>query len=60
MKLSQALQEKKMDLRLRDKSLVDGKITKEELNTYLESLPDESSKMTYTEDIIQKSSSFHD
>jgi polyhydroxyalkanoate synthesis regulator phasin len=42
MKLRLALEEKLMDARLRDRLLAEGKITKEEVKKYLDSLADES------------------
>lgn len=42
MKLRLALEEKLTDLRVRDRLLAEGKLTKEELKKYLESLPDDS------------------
>jgi polyhydroxyalkanoate synthesis regulator phasin len=42
MKLRLALEEKLMDARLRDRLLAEGKITKEEVKKYLDSLTDES------------------
>ena len=42
MKLRLALEEKLMDARLRDRLLAEGKITKEQVKKYLESLTDDS------------------
>jgi polyhydroxyalkanoate synthesis regulator phasin len=42
MKLRLALEEKLMDARLRDRLLAEGKISKEEVKKYLDSLADES------------------
>ncbi len=42
MKLRLALEEKLLDARLRDRLLAEGKITKEEVKKYLDSLPDEA------------------
>ncbi len=42
MKLRLALEEKLMDVRLRDRLLAEGKITKEELKKYLDSLSDDA------------------
>ena len=53
MRLSDALKDKLMDVRLRDKWLDDGKITKEELDEYLKSLPDDGSKLTYTDSHVK-------
>lgn len=42
MKLRLALEEKLMDVRVRDRLLAEGKITKEEVKKYLDSMSDES------------------
>lgn len=42
MKLRLALEEKLMDSRLRDRLLAEGKITKEEVKKYLDTLADEA------------------
>lgn len=42
MKLRLALEEKLMDARVRDRLLAEGKITKEEVEKYLKSLPDDA------------------
>lgn len=42
MKLRLALEEKLMDVRVRDRLVAEGKISKEELQKYLETLPDET------------------
>jgi polyhydroxyalkanoate synthesis regulator phasin len=42
MKLRLALEEKLMDARLRDRLLAEGKITKEQVKKYLDSLTDEA------------------
>lgn len=42
MKLAKALDDKKLDIRLLDRLLAEGKITKSELDEYLKNLPDES------------------
>ena len=42
MKLRLALEEKLMDARVRDRLLSEGKITKEQVKKYLDSLPDET------------------
>ena len=41
MKLRLALEEKLMDVRVRDRLVAEGKITKEELKKMMDSLPDE-------------------
>jgi polyhydroxyalkanoate synthesis regulator phasin len=50
MRLSRALQEKLMDVRLRDKLLAEGKITKEEVNKFLTEMGDEAKNATYTDE----------
>lgn len=40
MKLRQALEEKLQDLRLRDRLVAEGKVTKEEVAKWLKQLPD--------------------
>lgn len=50
MRLSRALTEKLMDVRLRDKLLAEGKITKEEVKKYLDSMNDEAKNSTYTDE----------
>lgn len=42
MKLRIALEEKLVDVRVRDRLVAEGKLTKEELKKYLDSLPDDS------------------
>lgn len=42
MKLRLALEEKLMDVRVRDRLLAEGKITKEDLKKYLDSMADET------------------
>lgn len=49
MKLSNALEEKQLDVRLRDKLLEQGKLTKKQVEDYTKSLEDLESKATYTE-----------
>jgi hypothetical protein len=46
MRLSRALNDKKMDLRLRDKLVHEGKITKSQLNDFFKSLPDDATNAT--------------
>lgn len=50
MRLSRALTEKLMDVRLRDKLLAEGKLTKEEVKKYLDTMNDESKNATFTEE----------
>lgn len=42
MKLRLALEEKLLDVRVRDRLLAEGKITKEEVKKYLDSMEDET------------------
>lgn len=46
MKLRLALEEKLLDVRLRDRLLAEGKITKEEVDKFLASLPDDQENAT--------------
>lgn len=50
MRLSRALQEKLMDVRLRDKLIAEGKVTKEEVKKFLDSIADEAKNATFTEE----------
>ncbi len=47
MRLKNAIDQKLFDIRLRDKFLADTKITKDELNDYLKSLPDDAKNSEY-------------
>lgn len=49
MKLSDALEEKQLDVRLRDKLLEQGKLTKAQVDEYLTKLEDSTTKATYTD-----------
>lgn len=44
MKLRQALEEKMLDVRLRDRLLAEGKIAKEDIQKFLKGLPDDAAK----------------
>lgn len=59
MRLSRALNDKKLDLRLRDKLVHEGKMTHKEVEEYLNSLPDDSSNATTTGK-VENSGSQHD
>ncbi len=48
MLLKQALEDKLMDYRVRDRLLEEGKVTKEELEKFLKSLPDDEQKLKET------------
>ena len=50
MSLSDALKEKRLDVRLRDKLLTEGNLNKEEVKKYLKKLEDEGSNFTFTDD----------
>jgi polyhydroxyalkanoate synthesis regulator phasin len=54
MRIAQALKEKLMDVRLRDKLIAEGKVTKEEAEKYMADLPDETNRLVYTEQIEKK------
>ena len=41
MKLARALEEKLLDVRLRDKLMAEGKLTKAEVDEYLQKVPDD-------------------
>lgn len=49
MRLSRALEEKLMDVRLIEKSIAEGKITKADLNKWLSALPDQEGNFTLVE-----------
>ncbi len=49
MRLSKALKEKLNDVRLRDKLLAEGKITKAQVDEYLKALADDSDKAEWTD-----------
>lgn len=48
MRLNIALEEKLMDVRLRDKLISDGKITKAQVEEFLNSLPDDQTRASVT------------
>lgn len=50
MRLSRALQEKLMDVRLRDKLLAEGKVSKEEVKKFLDSIEDVAKNASYTDE----------
>lgn len=51
MRLSRALAEKKMDVRLRDKLLAEDKLSKEDVKKFLDAIPDEAKNSTFTDEI---------
>lgn len=55
MSLSDALKDKKLDVRLRDKFLAQGRLTGDELGSYQSSLTDDADKMTVVETTEKKS-----
>jgi polyhydroxyalkanoate synthesis regulator phasin len=48
MRLSTALEDKKLDLRLRDKLLAEGKLSQKDMEDYINSLPDDAQNATHT------------
>ncbi|OFZ22139.1 MAG: hypothetical protein A2202_05125 [Bdellovibrionales bacterium RIFOXYA1_FULL_36_14] len=48
MRLSKALNDKLLDVRLRDKLMAEGKITQSQIDEYFKSLQDESSNLRYS------------
>jgi len=56
MSLSDALKDKKLDVRLRDKLFSQGRLTSEELSQYQSSLSDDSDKMTIIKSTEKKKS----
>ncbi len=57
MQLSRALQDKLLDIRLRDKLVAEGKLTKAQVDEFLKSLGDDDSNMTLTDAPSSASSS---
>ena len=55
MRLSSALEDKKLDLRLRDKLLHEGKLSKKDIDQYLASLPDDTDNAGSTSQEEEKS-----
>lgn len=47
MRLSIALDEKMMDVRLRDRLMAEGKITQKQVQDYISALPDDESNVDY-------------
>lgn len=60
MRLSRALQDKIMDLRLRDKLVAEGKLSKAQVDEYLTALNDETTNAVYTDEVSKKSTSDED
>ncbi|OFZ26652.1 MAG: hypothetical protein A2381_16805 [Bdellovibrionales bacterium RIFOXYB1_FULL_37_110] len=56
MRLSKALNEKVMDVRLRDKLVAEGKISQAQVDEYFKSLQDESSNLRYSSRSIDSKS----
>lgn len=54
MRLARALDDKKLDLRLRDKLLHEGKVSKSELDNYFNSLPDDAATATTTQAVEEE------
>ena len=55
MRIANALKEKLMDVRLRDKLIAEGKVTKEEVEKYLHELEDQTTKLLYTDQVETQS-----
>jgi hypothetical protein len=53
MKLRKALDEKMMDLRVRDRLVAEGKLTKEQLDKALKELPDDSARAVSLDEAAQ-------
>ncbi|WP_372654946.1 hypothetical protein [Halobacteriovorax sp.] len=51
MRLSKALQDKELDKRLRDKLVAEGKLSKADVESFINSLPDDAANMTTTEEV---------
>jgi len=56
MRLARALEDKKFDVRLRDKLVADKKLAYDEVEKYKTSLSDDTSIATTTDDVASKSS----
>lgn len=56
MRLSRALKDKIMDVRLRDKLLAEGKITQAQVEEFLGSLEDDTKNLSFTSAESKKSS----
>ncbi len=50
MRLSRALEEKLLDLRLRDKLVAEGKVTKAQVAEFLEKMQDDEANVTTTDE----------
>ena len=50
MRLARALEEKLLDLRLRDKLIAEGKVTKQQVEEFLASLDDSQENASFTEE----------
>ena len=55
MRIAQALKEKLMDVRLRDKLIAEGKVTQEDVEKYLHELEDQTTKLLYTDQVETQS-----
>lgn len=49
MRLSRALKDKTFDLRLRDKLVSEGKVSKKDVDSYLKDLEDDTENMEYAD-----------
>ena len=51
MRLQKALKDKTMDVRIRDKQMNEGKVTKEQVESIESELPDDTKNMVNTEEV---------
>ena len=56
MRLTRALEDKKMDVRLVDKMLHEGRLDHQEVKSYYEQLPDDAENATTTEESARSKS----
>lgn len=54
MRLARALEDKKFDVRLRDKLVADKKLAYDEVETYVTNLSDDTSLATTTDEVAKK------
>ncbi len=54
MRLARALDDKKFDVRLRDKLVADKKLAYDEVETYITNLPDDTTVATTTDDVNRR------
>lgn len=54
MRLNKAIDDKKLDVRLRDKHITEGKISSADVTKVVAELPDDANNLLYTADVEQK------